>query len=545
MSTLLVMRRAVPQSALRRPVLAARLPVSSLSAARHLHRIQSRPLRPTPAPWRPPRLPRSALGHHKSLPMLSLARSFHTTQPTRAPVIPLPYFLILLKSGKFLSFISLSFKGALTFLPHSIMKKYSRRTKILIAIPIVGLTILIIVGLDRAPNTGRWRLAYLSEEEERDKVSSEVNQLLQSQFGLIVPREHELTLWAQRIIDNLSVAAQDDIRNPVRQYTPEDRENARHYELNILCDASTLNAVCYGQTILLYDLMIQFMDYDEHMIAAILAHEISHSIQRHFVEQHGFASLLFILSDIGRGILWPVTEVLGPYVNEKFNEIISGYIALETRNTYNRKLEKEADLIGLMIMAKAGYNPEAAVRVWERMALLEEEVGADASRAGEVASVEVEERHPAVIARSPNHTHHLVATRALAAAAAVANSQQIARDSKVSEEEEQSSLNAQSLVETLLTVWFGGTHPPSAERVAYMRENLDEAKRIYRESLEYNGQPSSYRISLQRLEQQELIRTGGRDRSGQGQGQQDRTWWGWAFGWWKGDVPGVEVGATA
>lgn len=503
-----------------------------------------------PASWRLPRLPRlpqSTLAHHKALSMLPLARTFHTSQPTRAPVIPLPYFLILLKSGNFLSLISLSFKGALTFLPHSIINKYSRRTKILIAIPTIGLIILIIVGLDRAPNTGRWRLVYLSDEEERDKVSSEVNQLLQSQFGLIVPKEHELTLWAQRIIDNLSVAAQDDIRSPVRHYTPEDRESARPYTLNILCDASTLNAVCYGQTILLYDLMIQFMDYDEHMIAAILAHEISHSIQRHFVEQHGFASLLFILADIGRGILWPITEVLGPYVNEKLNDIIRDYITLETRNTYNRKLEKEADLIGLLIMAKAGYNPEAAVRVWERMALLEEEVGADASRAGEVASVEVEERHPAVVARSPNHTHHLVATRALAAAAAVANSQQIARsyaDSKVGEEEEQSSLNAQSLVETLLTVWFGGTHPPSAERVAYMRENLDEAKRVYRESLERNGPPGSHRINLQRLEQQELMRTGGRSRSGNGQ-ELDRTWWDWAFGWWKGDVPGVEVGATA
>ncbi|RUP42950.1 hypothetical protein BC936DRAFT_137847 [Jimgerdemannia flammicorona] len=532
MSVLFVTRKAILRPALR------------WAPPRLLHHLPKPPRPPTR--WPPSYTPLGFLKQYEpSVP--PTLRSFHTTPPTKSPIIPLPYFLALLKSGKVFSIISFSSKGALTFLPHSILKNYSRRTKFLISIPITGVLLLIVIGLDCAPNTGRWRLIYLSEDEERDKVTSEVSQLLTSQFGLVVPKDHELTRWAQRIIDNLSVAAQDDIRSPAREYTPEDYDTARPYELNILCDASTLNAVCYGQTILLYDLMIQFMDYDEPMIAAILAHEISHSIQRHFVEQHGFASLLFMLADIGRGILWSVTEVLGPYVNEKFNDMISAYITLETQNTYNRKLEKEADLVGLMIMAKAGYDPEAAVRVWERMAMLEEEVGKDASRAGVVALGEVEERHPAYVSKSPNHTHHYVATRALATAAAVSDSQRISRSYTDPEpaDDTDSNLTAASLVESLLTVWFGGTHPPNVERVSYMREHLDEARQVYRESLRLNGTPRSYLIDLQKVEQQEETRTGvGRERGSRRQGE-EQTWLGWALGWWSREVPGVEVGARA
>jgi predicted Zn-dependent protease len=48
------------------------------------------------------------------------------------------------------------------------------------------------------------------------------------------------------------------------------------------------------------------------MMAVIISHEIAHSIQRHFVETHGIASFMLMLGDISRGLLWMVTESLGP-----------------------------------------------------------------------------------------------------------------------------------------------------------------------------------------------------------------------------------------
>lgn len=183
-------------------------------------------------------------------------------------------------------------------------------------------------------------------------------------------------MWLQTIVDNLAASAVDDIRDPVRHYGEEKQNQKsnqiqvvptmptsgevevmvstqeaeegfrpsipkRDFDVNVIWDSTTVNAMCAGSSILVYNLLIHYMDYDTTKMAVILSHEIAHSIQRHFVEQHGFASLMFMLGDISRGVFWMVTESLGPYINQKINEYISTFITLETQTTYNRRLEKE------------------------------------------------------------------------------------------------------------------------------------------------------------------------------------------------------------
>jgi hypothetical protein len=221
-------------------------------------------------------------------------------------------------------------------------------------------------------------LIYLSEEEETEIVEAEIEALLEAQSGLIAPKDSEVVMWLQTIVDNLAVTAVDDIRDPVRKYSDDNTNNQqskqlqivpqmptsgevevmvstqeeeqeytpiipkRNFEVNVIWDKTTVNAMCAGSHILVYDLMIHYMDYNTNHMAVILSHEIAHSLQRHFVEQHGFASLMFMLGDITRGVFWMITESLGPYVNQKINDYISTFITLETQTTYNRKLEKEA-----------------------------------------------------------------------------------------------------------------------------------------------------------------------------------------------------------
>lgn len=178
-------------------------------------------------------------------------------------------------------------------------------------------------------------------------------------------------MWLQTIVDNLAAAAVDDIRMPVRNYAEETKNQKsrqiqvipsldslddalptplddyrpaipqRDFDIDVIWDSTTVNAMCAGSQLIVYNLLIQHMDYDTTKMAVILSHEIAHSIQRHFVEQHGFASLMFMLGDITRGVFWMVTESLGPYVNQKINDYISTFITMETQTTYNRRLEKE------------------------------------------------------------------------------------------------------------------------------------------------------------------------------------------------------------
>lgn len=198
--------------------------------------------------------------------------------------------------------------------------------------------------------------------------------MLEAQSGLVAPKDSEVVMWLQTIVDNLAAAAVDDIRTPVRHYAEESKNQKsrqiqvipslvpigevdvildqseddfrpaipqRDFEINVIWDSTTVNAMCAGSRLIVYNLLIHHMDYDTTKMAVILSHEIAHSIQRHFVEQHGFASLMFMLGDITRGVFWMITESLGPYVNQKINEYISTFITLETQTTYNRRLEKE------------------------------------------------------------------------------------------------------------------------------------------------------------------------------------------------------------
>ncbi|KAI7890145.1 uncharacterized protein EV154DRAFT_422549 [Mucor mucedo] len=286
--------------------------------------------------------------------LLFSRRPFHTTKPTHVPIIPIPLFITgALKSGQLVSLVSLSSKTSLTLLPHTFRRGGKADT------------------IAKAPNTSRLRLVYLSEEEEKEIVKAEIDALLDSQSGLVVPKDNEVVMWLQTIVNNLAAAAVDDIRLPVRHYGEETQNQEskeiqlvptldpvdipippteddfrpaiprRNFDVDVIWDSSTVNAMCAGSNIIVYNLLIQYLEYDTNRIAVILSHEIAHSLQRHFVEQRGFSSLMLMLGDITRGVFWMVTEPFGPYVNQKINEYISTFIALETETTYNRKLEKE------------------------------------------------------------------------------------------------------------------------------------------------------------------------------------------------------------
>jgi len=99
-------------------------------------------------------------------------------------------------------------------------------------------------------------------------------------------------------------------------------------------------------------------------LAAILGHEIGHAVARHSGERMSQEILV-------SGVLVSVQKLLGdsqtkPYVmaalglGAKFGVVLP----------YSRAQETEADTIGLKYMVRAGYDPNEAVTLWERMAAL-------------------------------------------------------------------------------------------------------------------------------------------------------------------------------
>jgi predicted Zn-dependent protease len=121
-----------------------------------------------------------------------------------------------------------------------------------------------------------------------------------------------------------------------------------------------VNAWCMpGGKMAMYTGLAQKLNATDDELAAVMGHEISHALREHARERIsrqmgtqmavGIAGALFGIGDMGQGIANTVADV--------------------TLNLPNsRTHETEADRIGVELAARAGFDPKAAVTLWEKMA---------------------------------------------------------------------------------------------------------------------------------------------------------------------------------
>jgi predicted Zn-dependent protease len=103
--------------------------------------------------------------------------------------------------------------------------------------------------------------------------------------------------------------------------------------------------------------------HDEDELAAVMSHEIAHVTSRHVTERLSTLIPLGVLTEIGAMILDANNE--DGWAD--FLRIGVGAGTLIYIPSYTRKNEYEADRIGIRYMAKAGYDPRAAPRIWKRV----------------------------------------------------------------------------------------------------------------------------------------------------------------------------------
>jgi predicted Zn-dependent protease len=128
-------------------------------------------------------------------------------------------------------------------------------------------------------------------------------------------------------------------------------------------DENTINAWCMpGGKVVVYTGLLP-VTQDEQSLAVVMGHEIAHAIARHgnqrmsqgMVVQFGGAALSTALSQ-------------KPALTQQLFQQAYGVSTTLGTLKYSRGDESEADKMGLIFAAMAGYEPEAAVAFWERMA---------------------------------------------------------------------------------------------------------------------------------------------------------------------------------
>ena len=152
------------------------------------------------------------------------------------------------------------------------------------------------------------------------------------------------------------------IANKLIATTPVFRPDAKQWqwEVNVITD-DTVNAWCMpGGKIVVYSGIIDKLKLTDDELAMVIGHEIIHALREHSREQQS--------REMIKGGLLTVAAILGA---DRGTLALGNTIAnLGISLPFNREQETEADDFGLELAFRAGYNPDAAVSVWKKMAKL-------------------------------------------------------------------------------------------------------------------------------------------------------------------------------
>ena len=134
-----------------------------------------------------------------------------------------------------------------------------------------------------------------------------------------------------------------------------------NWEVNVI-NSNTVNAYCMpGGKIAVYTGIISELKLTDDELAAVIGHEIAHALREHSREQISQQIAKTQAISIGGALLG-----LGSTTQNLAN-VASEYVLTLP---FSRSMETESDVMGMELMARAGYNPEGAVSIWRKMSAL-------------------------------------------------------------------------------------------------------------------------------------------------------------------------------
>ncbi|MDP2798330.1 MAG: M48 family metallopeptidase [Deltaproteobacteria bacterium] len=202
-----------------------------------------------------------------------------------------------------------------------------------------------------APFTGRSQLILISADQEAALGLKSYRQVLRESK---LSRDEKLISQVRTVGTRIAAAS--------------DRSDFE-WEFNVIEDDKTANAFCLpGGKVAIYTGILPYTK-DENGLATVISHEVAHAIARHGAER----MTTTLIAQIGH-------EAMHIAIREQSGMAIQaasmaygvgaqiGFIL-----PFSRTHELEADRIGLILMARAGYDPGEAIAFWQRLSRVEKD----------------------------------------------------------------------------------------------------------------------------------------------------------------------------
>lgn len=209
-------------------------------------------------------------------------------------------------------------------------------------LPFAGLCVLL-TGCTTVPETGRKQFMLLSPGEEMRMGFSAFDKMKKE---TPISKDAGVNAMVQRV--GKRVAAVADLPNAQWEF--------------VVFESKEANAFCLpGGKVGIYTGILEITK-DEAGMATVIGHEVAHAVARHGAER------------VSRAVGWAaVGQVVGAATSESryavaIQQAYGLGAQLGAELPHSRAQESEADHIGLLYMARAGYDPEQAIAFWQRFA---------------------------------------------------------------------------------------------------------------------------------------------------------------------------------
>ncbi|XP_051929145.1 metalloendopeptidase OMA1, mitochondrial [Hippocampus zosterae] len=295
----------------------------------------------------------------------SCVTQFRTS--TRAKALPAPLIWIVLKPVQKLTAIILgrSLRKWWVALPDNRRQLFrqwawQRRWRLVVAAGVGAIIsiLLLLTHLDQSPVTGRTRLLVFSRQNYME-LAAFTSKAYMEEFGdRLLPESDARHRVVEQVVQHLARRNQD---------LPEMADV--DWSVHVVQSDDSNAFVLPNGKVFIFTGMLEAVA-DVHQLTIVLGHEMAHALLGHAAEQASLSHVVDLLSVVLLAAIWAVCPrdslaLLGQWAQDKLTQLMFN-------RPYSRKLEAEADQVGLQLAAKACADVRAGPVFWQQMEIREQ-----------------------------------------------------------------------------------------------------------------------------------------------------------------------------